>query len=244
MLGIILAGGQSQRFGGANAIPKPLVRVSGAPLVLHAAGKLIDAGATRIVVLTGTTHDLIRSGLQIQADSGILVVGDKHAAFQIRFSGKDAGTAGRLAALDADEIGDEALLSYTDVFTDAELERLLRSRRASGSALTLLTAPARHPWGVVTTQGEQVVAFSEKPVDPVLRINAGFFAIGKAILDHLHDASEMLESGPVQRMITAGQVSAVHHPGRWVSVDSPKDLPALVASGLIRADRVPRLMGT
>ena len=42
----------------------------------------------------------------------------------------------------------------------------------------------------------------------------------------------MLEDGPMDRMIAKGRVSAVHHTGRWISVDSPKDLPGFEASGL------------
>lgn len=231
MLGIILAGGQSQRFGGADALPKPLVEVSGAPMVVQAAAKLVNEGAERICVLTGRNHEALMSGLEMHDTSSQLTTGSgRTVPFELRFSGIDRGTGGRLLALDRSEIGDAALLAYTDVFTDAPIDDLVTLLQRREAVLSMLTISPRQPWGVVHSEDEVVTGFHEKPVDHGLHVNGGFFAVNGAVLDHVESDSEMLEAQPMQRMIAANKVMSLFHDGRWACVDSPKDLPDIERS--------------
>lgn len=225
LLGVILAGGKSQRFGGADALPKPLVPFLGTPMVLHAAAQLVRGGAGRICVLSGANHATVRHGLGLSGDAGLLRVNGQHIPFEIRFSGDNCGTGGRLLSLDTSELSGGALISYTDVFAGANLADLHVERRRNAAALTILTAAPRLPWGRVTVDGDRVGAFDEKPVMADLHINAGIFAADARILDHIYDPSEMFEREPMQRLIETQSVTVSGPAQDWVAIDSPKDLP-------------------
>jgi molybdenum cofactor cytidylyltransferase len=60
VLGVVLAGGTSSRFGEAN---KLLADLDGEPLVRHAARTLLDAGLSEVVVVLGHEADAVESAL-------------------------------------------------------------------------------------------------------------------------------------------------------------------------------------
>lgn len=225
--GVILAGGQSQRFGGAGACPKPVVKINGSPMVLWAAAQLVQSGARRICVLTGQNHAAICHGLGLGQPLVQLQVGDVSVPFELRPSGVGCGTGGRLLALTAGELEAGALIAYTDVFTRSSLTELKDLRRSKDAALAILTMAPGAPWGIVEAADGRVKGFAEKPVLSGLQANAGIFAADQRILSYIHDRSEMLEAEPMQRMINAGLVVAHSASSAWTAIDSPKDLPKI-----------------
>ncbi len=242
--GIILAGGHSERFGGLDAPPKPLVKIDGAPMVLHVADGLARGGARRIIVLTGARHEAIRLGLGLIGNHGVLSVGNGCGIpFELRYSGENNGTAGRLLAIEPEEFGSAALLTYTDVISDAPLASLLSLRDRYGSTLSMLTVNPRAPWGVVDAQDEVVVGFEEKPLEHSKWINGGIFAVTADVLEAIASATEMLEAEPMQRLIAARKVTALRYSGAWSAVDTPKDLRAM-HEGIVPRDpsTLPRLL--
>jgi len=231
MIGIILAGGKSLRFGGATSKPKPIIEVNGIPLVLRAAAKLATEGATRICVLTGQNHEVIRDALGMENDDGLLWLGPHCTIpFELRYSGDNTGSAGRLLVIDRSELARGALLSYTDVFTDAPLGELAAGVRTLGVTFGMMTVSPHLPWGIVIAKNGLVTQFDEKPRDQLIRANSGFYYCAPSILDFLHKRSEMLEKEPMKRMIEAETVRSLHHEGRWVGIDSPKDVAEVEAA--------------
>ncbi|MCZ4350910.1 NDP-sugar synthase [Roseovarius aestuarii] len=225
MIGIILAGGKSLRFGGTGFKPKPVVQVNGIAMVLRAAAKLIDEGASRILVLTGQNHHMVRDALGMTDDKGFLATAPAvYTPFELRFSGDDTGSGGRLLAINRSEMAGGALLSYSDVFTDAPLGPLIDIVRNGTSTLALMTVSPRLPWGIVHSENGRVTRFNEKPQMPTIRTNAGFYACSPSILDYVHEEREMLEQEPMARMIETKSVSSSHHDGEWIGLDSPKDV--------------------
>lgn len=60
VVGVLLAGGTSSRFGEAN---KLLAELDGEPLVRHAARTLLDAGLTEVIAVVGHEAEAVRSAL-------------------------------------------------------------------------------------------------------------------------------------------------------------------------------------
>jgi glucose-1-phosphate cytidylyltransferase len=231
--GIILAGGKSLRFGGPAAKAKPIIQVNGVPLVLRVASKLAAEGAERICVLTGQNHREIRDALQMDKDTGLLFVGPGSSiSFELRYSGDETGSAGRLLALDRSELASGALLSYTDVLTDAPLGQHAMPACRQGTALSVMTVTPRLPWGIVHAENGIVTQFKEKPRDRSIRANAGLYWCSPSVLDFIKDRSEMFEKEPMERMIRAGVVRTWHYEGHWASIDSPKDVAEVEMTNL------------
>ena len=247
ILGIILAGGKSLRFGGAGAKAKPIIQINDVPLVLHVASKLAAEGAERICVLTGQNHHEIRNALQMDKDVGVLFVRPGSAiSFELRYSGDESGSAGRLLALDPSEIAGGALLSYTDVLTDAPLGQLSVPVCRQGAALSVMTVTPRLPWGIVQGENGIVTQFKEKPRDLSIRANAGFYWCSSSVLDFIEDRSEMVEKEPMERMIRAGVVRTWHYDGHWAAIDSPKDVAEVEMANieLFRAKNKPVVLSS
>lgn len=234
--GVILAGGQSLRYSGAGGSPKALAPLLGQPVVLHVAASLALGGVGRIIVLSGENHAALCAGLGLRADPvralGRLQVDwpngqSSSLPFEVRFSGASAGTAGRLATLTADEIGPVALLSYTDILSDAALSPMVAACR-DGADLAMLAVQPHLPWGVLDIAPDgRITSFAEKPRDTMRWINAGVMALRSGVLAHVHSPGDMLESDVIPRLLARGGLKAQRHGGAWFALDSPKDVLAV-----------------
>jgi 1L-myo-inositol 1-phosphate cytidylyltransferase len=60
---IILAAGKGERLVSGLSFPKPLKRVGGTPLIVHAIRNLERAGVDEVVVITGYMSDVLKRGL-------------------------------------------------------------------------------------------------------------------------------------------------------------------------------------
>lgn len=230
--GIVLAGGKSERFGGASALPKPAVPLQGTPMVLHAAAALARAGCQRIIVLTGANHGRLREALKMSGDDGdLLLEGLPPIPLTLRYSGDDSGTGGRLNYVQRAEISEGALISYTDVFADFDLTALSDLRVERRVTMALLAVNPRQPWGKLELQDDDtVIGFHEKPVDPNTWVNGGFFAVGPALHDAIHADHEDLEREVIGRLVAERMIVVARHRGWWASVNSAKELRQMVES--------------
>ncbi|MFQ3191443.1 MAG: NDP-sugar pyrophosphorylase family protein [Paraglaciecola sp.] len=202
------------------------------PIVLHVAAALVLGGARRIIVLSGANHVALCAGLGLSTE-GLSAQGDFYfqsidgcnysVPFELRFSGHAAGTAGRLLALTAEELGDASLLSYTDVLSDASLN-LLISACKSDIDLAMLAVRPTLPWGVIELDANDgITGFTEKPRVQSRWINGGVMAISADIQSYIFSASDMLEEAVIPRLLSNGKLRAVRHDGVWFPMDSPKD---------------------
>lgn len=236
-IGAILAGGESLRFSGGDGLPKALAPLGASPMVLHVAAGLVCGGAGRIVVLTGRNHARVCAGLGLDplstgAPFYVQCAGrpERTVPFEVRFSGERAGTGGRLLCLTPEEMAGGALVSYSDILTDAPLARLWESC-VGGIDLCLLAVNPPAPWGEIRLgQDDTVIGFAEKPVDPDRWINGGVMAMSGEVQKRVGAEAEMLEHAPMQRLVEAGRVRALRHRGAWRAVDTPKDLRAAEAA--------------
>ena len=95
------------------------------------------------------------------------------------------GTAGALGLI---KVPSEApfLVSNCDIITDISYGALLdfHVRNAAAATMAVRMHEWRHPYGVVRTQGIEIVGFEEKPVSRT-QINAGIYALNPAYLQVL-----------------------------------------------------------
>jgi molybdenum cofactor cytidylyltransferase len=120
VVGVLLAAGTSSRFGESN---KLLADLDGAPVVVHAARSLCDAGLESVVVVLGHEADRVRAAL---ADRDVTFVENPDYA-----DGQSTSVrAGVAAAADAD--ADAAVFLPGDMpFVDpATVDRLVAAYRA------------------------------------------------------------------------------------------------------------------
>ncbi len=181
---VVLAAGEGKRF--RSAVPKPLHRVAGRPLLWHVLAAARGLGAERTVAVVGRGADEVRTAV---ASFGL---GPVEFAVQQELRGTGDALAAALPLLPPHG---EVLVLYGDtpLLTADTLERLLAAHRAGGAQATLLTARLPDPTGygrVLRGPGGAVAGVvEERDATPeqraVTEANVGFYVFDRPVLDGL-----------------------------------------------------------
>ncbi len=181
---VVLAAGEGKRF--RSALPKPLHRAAGRPLLWHVLAAAAGLGAERTVVVVGRGADEVRTAV------GSFGFGPVEFAVQQELRGTGDAVASALPLVPPDG---EVLVLYGDtpLLTAGTLEGLLATHRASGAQATILTARLPDPTGygrVLRGPGGAVTGVvEERDATPdqraVTEANVGFYVFERRALDGL-----------------------------------------------------------
>ena len=168
-----MAGGYGKRLMPlTESVPKPMLPVNGRPLLEHTLDKLRQSGIRSVNVATHHLSESIVKHFKDGSDFGVELQYFKET--------EPLGTAGGLAKMGSGP--DPLLVINGDVLTSLDVRAMLDFHREHQA---LLTVGVRQydievPFGVVETQGVQVVGIQEKPV---LRhfINAGIYMADRSV---------------------------------------------------------------
>jgi len=220
---VIMAGGIGSRLRPyTNSCPKPLLPVAGKPLLEHIIERAKLEGFNHFVL---AIHYL---GQMIEDYFG----GGEKLGVRIDYLREESpfGTAGALALLspfpDASFI-----VTNGDVITDIRYGELLdfHSRQVATATMAVRVHEWQHPFGVVKTQGIEIVGFEEKPITRS-HINAGVYAVDPIALSVLRagehcDMPTLFERLQIKKQRTLAY--PMHEP--WLDVGRPDDLNRALA---------------
>lgn len=207
-----MCGGKGERLKPfTDTLPKALISLNGAPLLLHLLNYLAATGIRRFVICVGYKADAIKQFLSEHQDPAWEVV--------LVDSG-DASMTDRL--LDAQvHLQGPALICYGDTLANIDLPAMRREHSASGALMTMTVYPLHSPFGIVSFEGtKRVKDFAEKPRLPYW-INIGFMLAEPAAFSYLQRGSEM--PAFLSKLAEEGAVYAYQHEGRHVTVNTEKD---------------------
>ena len=239
----IFAGGFGTRLSEETAIrPKPMVEVSGKPILWHIMKIYAHYGLTDFVVLGGYKVDFIRnyflnytrgtSDFTIDLSTGDLVWQRAHAEpwrVTVLDTGLETMTGGRLKRA-REVLGDEPFcLTYGDGVSDVDIQALIAFHKAKGKACTVTAVAPPGRFGVLGLDpaGEEVLAFREKDQEDVGLINGGFFVCEPAVFDTIDDDTTVWEQEPLNRLVAKGELSSYRHRGFWQAMDTLRDRTTL-----------------
>ena len=215
---VIMAGGMGTRLRPhTENCPKPLLPVAGKPMLTHIIERAKLEGFSRFVLAIHYLGHMIEEHFGNGESLGV----------QIDYLREQAplGTAGALALLQPRP--DEAfVVTNGDVITDIRYGELLDFHLRYNAAATMAVRVHewQHPFGVVQTQGIEIVGFEEKPVARS-HINAGVYALDPDALkvlcqDARCDMPTLFERLQAQSCRTVAY--PMHEP--WLDVGRPVDL--------------------
>lgn len=222
MKAMILAGGFGTRMGDQTASrPKPLVRVSGRPILWHILKMYEAHGIKDFVVCAGHAGQLISEYFDRECREPWNV--------QVIDTGEATATGGRVRRAAHAVRGETFCMTYGDGVASVNLTDLIKFHRDRGKLVTVTAVQPRLPFGVVTFRNNEDagVGFEEKPRANSLWVNGGFFVIEPRALDYLEGDYEPWEEGPMTRIAADGQLAARRHEGFWQCMDAPRDRQAL-----------------
>jgi len=215
---VIMAGGKGKRLRPyTENCPKPMLSVAGKPMLEHIIVRAKSQGFSRFVL---AIHYL---GHMIEDYFGD---GEK---FNVRIDylkeETPLGTAGALGLLDPHpEL--PFLVTNGDVLTDIHYGELLdfHTRHNSTATMAVRVHEWQHPYGVVNTDGIDIIGFEEKPVYRS-HINAGVYALEPDVLNGVEmnsycDMPTLFER--LQSMSHRTAAYPIHEP--WLDVGRPEDL--------------------
>lgn len=215
---IIMAGGMGTRMlPHTENCPKPLLPISGKPMLEHIIERAKLEGFSRFILSIGYLGHMIEEYFGNGKQLGV----------EIDYLREDfpLGTAGALSILEFPP-DDPFIVTNGDVITDIRYGELIdfHSRYAAVATMAVRVHEWQHPFGVVQTEGVEIVGFEEKPVSRS-RINAGVYALEPLALDVLKrgehcDMPALFERLQEKKLYTVAY--PMHEP--WLDVGRPDDL--------------------
>ncbi|WP_157218513.1 glucose-1-phosphate cytidylyltransferase [Flavisphingomonas formosensis] len=234
---VLLAGGLGSRLSEETVrIPKPMVEVSGRPIMLHVMDIYSHWGHNDFIIACGykcmtmkaffNNMHLLNNDFTIRIDTGrVELKPSRNVEWNVSVvdTGELTMTGGRLKRL-RDWIGDQTfMVTYADGVGNVDIEALLDLHRSHGglATVTAVQPPAR--FGSLELEGNRVARFAEKVTSYETWINGGFFVFEPGVFDYLDGDHEPLEQAPLARLAQDGQLFAYEHRGFWHPMDTVRD---------------------
>lgn len=236
---VILAGGMGSRIGEESQYrPKPMVEIGYRPILWHIMKHYAKYGYTDFIICCGYKGYMIKeyfidyyarySNVQIDMKNGTYkYLNNQVEPWNVTMinTGLHTNTAGRILRI-KEHIGNESfMLTYGDGVSDVNIDKLLEYHKEKGKLLTITVTKPDGRFGVANIEEStgHIFGFKEKDKNDQGYVNAGFMVCEPGIFDFLGDGSEMLERGPFENLVNAGEMVGYMHEGFWSPMDNMKD---------------------
>lgn len=218
MKAMVLAAGRGERMRPlTDALPKPLLQVSGRALVEHHLEALARAGITQIVMNTSWLGHLIRDRLGDGSGFGVHIdYSDEQPA--------PLGTGGGIfRALGLLGNGPFVVVN-ADVYCEFDFS-CLRLGQGDLAQLVMVPNPSHHPAGDFYLRAGRVMAHSESRDDDTLTFS-GISLLHPDLFLGCRDGAFGL-APLLRKAMSAGRVGGMLFEGSWSDVGTPDRLRAL-----------------
>jgi glucose-1-phosphate cytidylyltransferase len=218
---VVLCGGKGTRaYPQSLEVPKPLMEVGDAPILLHLLRIYASQGFSEFVLAAGYLADLI-------SDFATNIKEPWH--LEVIDTGLETGTGGRIArCAEETQLGTTFMATYGDGLGSVDLKALLEFHRSHPGLVTVTAVPLPSPYGTLEWDEQgRVTRFVEKPRLSDHWINAGYFVVDQQAFEHWE--GEDLEREVLPALASEGELYVYRHLGFWRSMDTYKDALELSA---------------
>lgn len=213
-----------------------MVEIGGKPILWHIMSHYSEFGFNDFVLALGYRAEVVKHyflnftsmnrDLSVDLSTGQV---DSHGAetrpwrVNLIDTGLHTQTGGRVKRL-RDWIGDEPfMLTYGDGVSNVDLLALENFHRSHGRLATVTAVRPPSRFGSLGLEGDEVVAFKEKPQASEGWINGGFFVLDPKVLDLIEGDKTPFEEKPMERLAASGELMAFRHEGFWHPMDTIRD---------------------
>ncbi len=238
----ILCGGQGTRLREhTETLPKPMVEIGGRPILWHIMQIYSHFGLREFVLCLGyrgsaikdyfRNYEVRNNDLEVRLGVGPSVrtlgnsTGDHDWTVSLIETGERAQTGARVYRI-REHLGNETFcLTYGDGLGSIDIRALLDFHKRHGKIATVTGVRPPGRFGELELDGDQVVAFAEKPQVTQSFINGGFFVIEPEFIERYlnNDEDLILEREPLQKVATDGELMMFPHTGFWQPMDTYRE---------------------
>jgi dTDP-glucose pyrophosphorylase len=215
---VIMAGGIGSRLRPfTEDCPKPLLPIAGRPMLEHIIERAKLEGFNHFVLAVHYLGHMIEEYFGAGERLGV----------KIEYLREESplGTAGALGLLKPIPML-PFVVTNGDVITDIRYGELLdfHIRQSAVATMAVRVHEWQHPFGVVQTQGVEIIGFEEKPVART-HINAGVYVLNPSSLSYL-EINQRCDMPTLFERLQTGQFKIVAYPMHepWLDVGRPDDL--------------------
>ena len=238
MKAVILAGGLGTRISEeTNVKPKPMVEVGGKPLLWHIMKIYSSYDVNEFIICCGYKGYIIKeyfanyflhmSDVTFDMHKNKMSVHNIHAEpwrVTLVDTGEETSTGGRLKKV-ADYLSDAEpfCFTYGDGLADINVRAEINFHKKHGKLATICSVIPPGRYGAITSKGEVVSGFTEKPAGDGGRINGGFFILSPKVLNYIDNAQTSWEGEPLTRLAQENELMAYTHDGFWQPMDTIRE---------------------
>lgn len=215
---IIMAGGLGTRMRPhTESCPKPMLPVAGKPMMEHIVERAKSEGFNHFVFAVQYLGHIVED---------YFGNGERHnVRIDYLRETTPLGTAGALSLLNPRPTT-PFVVTNGDVLSDIRYGELLEfhTRHAATATMAVRLHEWQHPFGVVQTDGVDIIGFEEKPIART-HINAGIYALTPAALDAMASNAHCDMPTLFEQLHSNGLRTVaypMHEP--WLDVGRPEDL--------------------
>lgn len=215
---VVMAGGFGKRLRPyTQDVPKPMVEVAGKPMLEHILERAKLEGFCNFVISVHYLGEVIERYFGDGSRLGIHI--------EYLHEERPLGTAGALAFLDP-RPALPFVVTNGDVLTDIHYGEMLdfHVHHKAEATMAVRQHEWQHPFGVVRTQGLEIVGFEEKPVHRS-HVNAGIYVLNPDVLSRIERGTSCDMPTLFERLKDnhrAVIAYPMHEP--WLDVGRPEDL--------------------
>ena len=216
MKAVILAGGFGKRLKPlTNDRPKPMIEVSGVPILEWQIDWLHRNDINEVVICLGYLHEVVMNHIGSGKKFGVKV--------GYSMEEEPLGTGGALKNASSLLSGTSFLALNGDILTDLNPWKLVDDLTPDVMG-SIASVPLSSPFGIIEIEKGFAKGFREKPVIRDYWINAGVYCLSTEILDILPDKGN-IESTTMPKLADEGRLKITKYDQvNWRSIDTHKDI--------------------
>lgn len=235
---VIFCGGMGLRLREySENVPKPLVPIGDAPVIWHLMKYYSHYGHDDFVLCLGHKAESIKrfflnysealSGDFVLSKGGhdVKLLGTDFSKWRITFvdTGAKSLVGERLLNVREHLKGEDIFLAnYVDGLTDIDLRVVIDHFKKSRKTACFVSVPPTQTVHFVESDGDSRVTSINHAMSASMWINGGYFVFRKEIFDYIQPGEDLVDE-PFQRLIEAGELITIKHPGFWACMDTFKE---------------------
>ena len=214
-----------------QAVPKPMVKIGGKPVLWHIMKTYSYYGFNEFVIALGVKGEVIKnyfynfelnnSDLSIDFSNGKInffnSINENNWNVTLVDTGLNTLKGGRIKRLEKYLLDDKTnMITYGDCVSNIDIEKLFQFHKSHGKIITItgVHPPAR--FGELIEKDGSVISFEEKPQSSTGLINGGYMVFNNKLFDYLTDDEDCdFEFKVLEKLSKIGEVMAYKHNGFW-----------------------------